>query len=93
MDIKFNNIKELYIRVLPALKSKVHELKQNNITYIKEADIWNCMIEKYWKTYSGLTLYDIVDDILNSENSMIEEYVKEQMKKQETEIDTNLEII
>lgn len=93
MDIKFNNIHELYARVLPALRSKVRELNQSNITYIKEEDIWNCMIEKYWKAYSGLTLYDIVDDILNSENSMIEEYVKEQMKKSDVKANMNLEII
>ena len=93
MDIKFNNIHELYARVLPALRSKVRELNQSNITYIKEEDIWNCMIEKNWKTYSGLTLYDIVDDILNSENSMIEEYVKEQMKKSNVKANMNLEII
>ena len=36
MDINFTSIEELYKRVYPALKSKVKELKKNDINYIKE---------------------------------------------------------
>ena len=34
-DIKFNSLEELYKRLLPALRSKVKELKNNCFNYIK----------------------------------------------------------
>lgn len=89
MDINFNSVKELYERVYPALKIKVRELKNNGIYYIKEEDIWNCLITLRWKKDKGLLLSDIVDDILNVENSIIDNYVKKQMEKSQRKI--NLE--
>lgn len=93
MDIAFNNINELYKRVFPALKSKVKELNKNKIDYIKEVDIWNYLVESRWKSTKGLVLADIVDDILNTDNKKIEDYVKEQMKKIEREANLDVEII
>ena len=93
MDIEFNNIKELYDRVYPALKSKVKELKKNKITYIKEVDVWNCLTHLKWKSTKGLLLSDIVDDILNIDNSIIEDYVKEEIKKTKKESNLDFEII
>ena len=93
MDIKFNSIEELYKRVYPALKSKVKELKRYNMNYIKEVDIWNSLIESKWKNTRGLLLSDMVDDILNTDNAFFDKYVKEKMKKVETEVNTNIEII
>ena len=93
MDIEFNNIKELYDRVYPALKSKVKELKKNKITYIKEVDVWNCLTHLKWKSTKGLVLSDIVDDILKIDNSIIEDYVKEEIKKTKKEANLDFEII
>ena len=93
MDIEFNSIKELYDRVYPALKSKVRELKKNKITYIKEIDVWNCLVDIKWKSTKGLLLSDIVDDILNIDNSVIESFVKEEIKKMEKKVDLDFEII
>lgn len=93
MDIEFNSIKELYDRVYPALKSKVKELRKNNITYIKEVDVWNCLTHFKWKSTKGLVLSDIVNDILNVDNSIIEDYVKEEIKKTNKEANLDFEII
>ena len=93
MEIEFKSVRELYERVTPALKSKVRELKKNNISYINENDIWNCLIELYWKKEKGLVLSEIVDDILNTDNNIFEEYKKEQMKKVKTELNMDAEII
>jgi len=93
MDIAFNNIKELYDRVYPALRSKVRELKKNKITYIKEVDIWNCLTQIKWKSTKGLLLSDIVDDILNIDNKIIEDYVKEEIKKINKDANLDIEII
>ena len=93
MDIAFNNINELYKRVYPALKSKIKELKKNKIDYIKEVDIWNYLVETRWKNTKGLVLADIVDDILNTDNKKIEDYVKDQIKKMERKANLDVEII
>ena len=93
MEIVFKNINELYSRVYPALKSKVKELQFNKIDYIKEVDIWNCLVQYKWKTSVGLDLSEMVDDILNVDNSIIDKFVKDQIKKQEKEANLDVEII
>ena len=93
MDIGFDNVKQLYDRVFPALKSKVKELHKNKIDYIKEVDVWNCLIEVKWKKTKGLMLSDIVDDILNIDNTIIEQFVKQQMKNIEREVQMDVEFI
>ena len=39
--IEFKSAKELYDRVLPALYSKVKEVRNLGFKYITEKDIWN----------------------------------------------------
>lgn len=93
MDISFNNLKELYERVRPALKSKVRELKKLNYDYINEVDVWNYLIQNKWKNEKGLVLSDIVDDILNCNNDLIDKYVKEGIKNIEKTADLDSEIL
>lgn len=81
MDIEFNSIKELYERLLPALKTKVTELKRNDLDYIKVEDIWNYLKETKWKSANNLLLYQMVDDILKLDNNEIDEYVKAEIRK------------
>lgn len=81
MDIEFNSIKELYQRLEPALEAKVQELKRNELYYIKKDDIWNYLKENKWKNANNLLLYQMVDDILNTENIILDNYVKDKIKK------------
>jgi len=62
--IEFETLEELKQRITPALKTKTKELKQNNYN-IKEEDIWNYLIKTKWKKSKDLTLYDIINDIIN----------------------------
>ena len=73
MDIEFKSLLELKERVKPALNTKLKELKSKNYNYITIDDIWNFLVNN-WKNSKNLTLYDIVNDILNSNNDDIEEY-------------------
>lgn len=79
MDVVFNSVEDLYKRVKPALRSKVRELNRKNISYVKEEDIWNFLIEDKWKKTKGLELNEIVDDILNVDNSKVMSYVQVKM--------------
>ena len=81
MDIEFNNVKELYERLLPALTTKVDELKRNDLDYIKVEDVWNYLKKAKWEKANNLLLYQMVDDILNLDNYEIDEYVKEEIRK------------
>ncbi len=80
MAIEFNSPEELYRRVHPALTSKVREFRRNKINFIKEEDIWNYLVESKWKNGKGLELFNIVDDILNTNNKEIEMYVTNKMR-------------
>ncbi len=81
MDIEFNSVKELYERLTPALNAKVLELKRNDLDYIKKDDIWNYLKLTKWTKANNLLLYQMVDDILNLDNNILDEYVKEEIRK------------
>jgi len=81
MDIEFNSIKELYDRLTPALEAKLAELKRNDLFYVKKDDIWNYLKETKWRSAENLLLYQMVDDILNLDNTIIDNYVKEIIRK------------
>lgn len=90
--MEFNSALELYERVTPALRSKSKEFKRNKIDYIKEEDIWNYLVDNIWKNSTGLDLFHIVDDILNTDNRKIELYVQNKFKntKRDINYDDNL---
>ena len=78
---KYNNANELYMRILPALKTKVAELKREKIYYIKEKDIWNYCVENIWKNKKDLRIYELVDNILNIDAIKLDIYFKKNLYK------------
>lgn len=83
MEKKINSQSELYRKVLPALRTKKHELILKGIRIVKEIDIWNYNKENKWKNVTGLTLASMVDDILNTEDKKYEDYVLERINNYE----------
>lgn len=75
-NISFTNAQDLYNRLFPALRSKKKELHSHNYKYITEVDIWNYLKDRKWKNNVNLTLYDMVNDILYSDNDLIDEYTR-----------------
>lgn len=69
-ELGLNNLKDLYNRILPALKTKKDELERLGCDYINELDIWNYLKDKKWKNSYNLLLYQMVDDVINV-NSLI----------------------
>lgn len=67
-DIKFGSLQELFIRVKPALRSKVKELNGVGYKFITETDIFNYLKDNKWCKKSNLTLSELVDDILTTSN-------------------------
>ena len=79
MDIQFETLEELYKRIKPALITKKNEMHRDGYIYIKEEDIWNYLKEIKWKDAKGLSLYDMTSDILNTDNIIIDNYLKEKL--------------
>lgn len=80
MDVTFQSLAELYERLLPALKTKKSEMHRSGFPYIKEEDIWNYLKIIKWKNSKNLTLFDMVDDVLNTDNLIIDDYFKKELR-------------
>ena len=76
MENEFTNLKELYDRLVPALKAKKNELIKAGYDYITEEDIWDYLKVKRWMNSYNLLLYQMVDDIMNVDNLMIADFYK-----------------
>ena len=85
--IEFKSAKELYDRVLPALYSKVKEVRNLGFKYITEKDIWNYLVNNTCKTKINLQLHDLISDILYADNYKLNDYVMDKMKKLKTRND------
>lgn len=83
MDIEFKSIEELYNRLLPALRTKKSEMHRCGYTYIREEDIWNYLKEIKWKSSIDLSLYEMVSDVLNVDDTTIDNYLKQKLNMKE----------
>lgn len=88
---EFRSAQELYERLIPALRAKCAEMKRDGYPYIVEDDIWNYLKEKKWKIAQGLSLCQMVDDILNGDSVLIDDYVKQHIKNMDRSIYLNRE--
>ena len=61
--MNFNNLSELKERLTPALKLKVEDLEKQGIELSTE-DLWKTLALNVWCKKTGLTLSDMVNDIL-----------------------------
>ena len=69
MDIEFKDAKELYKRVVPALRTKRRLLLKKGIS-VKENIIFEYLVKEKWSKGKNLALNDIVSDILNVDESV-----------------------
>lgn len=73
-EIKFNTITELYNRLLPALKTKSHDLERNAKIKLTEKEIWDYLRYNYWNQKNRITLGEMVDDILSTPDDELIKY-------------------
>lgn len=81
MDINFNSLEELYRRIKPALITKKEEMNRGLYPYIEEEDIWNYLKEVKWKKTLDLSLSEMVNDILNCDDILIDNYLKTKLNR------------
>ncbi len=73
----FTSLEELYNRLLPALRNKKREMKTEKMLQISEMDIWLYFCKNVWPNKNNLTLGEMVDDILNTDNFTIYKEARE----------------
>jgi hypothetical protein len=88
--IEFKSAIELYNRVLPALYSKVKELKGLGYKYINEKDVWNYLVANNWKNKRDLQLSDLISDILYCDNNKLNDYVANEKNDTNKDIDEEI---
>lgn len=81
MDFGINSSLDLYKRLSPAMNCKIRELVKYDIDYIKKEDIWNYLMKNKWDKEKGITLAEMVDDILNLDNKLLDNFVKSKLSK------------
>ena len=64
-ELKFRDIYELKARMMPALHVRVKKLVDDGIM-IDCDNLWEYFV-RIWSEESNLTLFDLVDDVLNRE--------------------------
>lgn len=74
----FTNMKELYDRLLPALRSKKEQMNREGYLFATELNIWETLYKTKWKLASKLTLADMVDDILNTNSLNIYKHIRKE---------------
>ncbi len=74
MELKFNNIQELYELLLPALETKEIQLRREDYLGLSKKHIFEYMRKEVWKQANNLRLHQMVSDILNADNSAINSY-------------------
>lgn len=86
MEVEFNSLEELYNRLKPALITKKNEMNRSGYQYIKIEDIWNYLKEVKWKKAKDLSLYEMVSDVLNVDDLLIDDYLKQKLNLKNREI-------
>ena len=86
MEIEFNSLEELYNRLKPALVTKKNEMNRNGYKYIRIEDIWNYLKEIKWKKAKDLSLYEMVSDVLNVDDLLIDDYLKQKLNLKKREL-------
>ena len=73
---EYKNQKELYEVLIPAMNVKLKLLKKSKYLDITYDDIWEYLRDFKWKDSVDLTLSDMVQDIIHTDNLEIVNYVK-----------------
>lgn len=85
MDLSFTSQDELFKRVKPALQIKYDDIVNCGFKDVKLEEIWNYLIKTNWIKRENLSLFDIVNDILNLDNERFINYKLEEVEHEDKE--------
>lgn len=70
---------KIYKKILPALQTRVSELKLFGMDYITERDIYNYLNEVVWED-NDISIPELISDILNTPSYLIKDYILDKHK-------------
>ena len=73
--MEFKNLEELYIRITPALTSRIEELKTESII-VTEQEIFEFLKNTKWVFSKDLNLSEMVSDILKCNKNDLIRYIE-----------------
>jgi len=73
--MEYMNQKELYIALAPAFMVKKRLSTITKYTYITNNDIWKYLAVNKWKNSIGLTIADMVNDIILVDLTDIDHFI------------------
>ena len=71
--MEYNNQKELYMALIPAFNVK-HRLMQVKKYKATDKEIWTYLTNSKWKNSHNLTISEVVNDIINVDEELINNY-------------------
>ncbi len=71
--MEYNNQKELYMALIPAFNVK-HRLMQVTKHKATNKEIWTYLTNNKWKKSHNLTISEVVNDIINVDEELINNY-------------------
>ncbi len=83
---EYRSQEELFRGLIPAMNVKLRLFLNTDYHYITKEDIWNYLKEKKWQSSIGLTLGEMVNDIIHVEGKEIDCYLKNKLKNEKKEI-------
>ena len=81
----YNSVKELYDSLKPAFSVKLR-LINKDYDYITKNDIWYYLKINKWCKDVGLTISEMVDDIIMVDIDKVDIFLKEHIKKKERKL-------
>ena len=76
---EYRSQEELYQGLIPAINVKMKLLRKSHYDNITREDIWDYLKDNKWRSSIDLTLGDMVQDIIHTDNLEIVNYVKNKM--------------
>ena len=72
--MEYNSLKELYRALIPAFNVKKRLISNSIYKDIRNEDIWKYLAENIWPYDINLTIGDIVNDIINVDIELVNEF-------------------
>ncbi len=82
--MEYTSQKELFDSLKPAFAVKLR-LIGNDYDYITKSDIWNYLKINKWRMDVGLTIAEMVDDIILVDIDKVDRFVKDYIKNKHDE--------
>lgn len=75
---EYKSQKELFQSLIPAMNVKIKSLKRRNNENITKEEIWHYLKISKWQNSVNLTLADMVQDIIHTDNQEFISFKKKQ---------------